>query len=153
MPRVFLGVGSNEGDRLKHISQAIRQLSSINHLQVVQIAPIIETKPVGGPPQENYLNTVVEVETTLSPQELLAALKQIEQQQGRKLDAVRWSSRPIDLDILLYGDQVIKTSELEVPHPRLHQRRFVLEPLAQLSPEMVHPLLKRSIKELLQATV
>ena len=100
--RVFIGVGSNEGDRFAHISSAIKALGAVDGIQVVQMAMLIETDPVGGPPQGPYLNTVVEIYTALAPRELLSTLKAIEQQLGRQPASERWGPRPIDLDILLY---------------------------------------------------
>ena len=149
--RVFIGVGSNEGDRLAHISNAIKALSAVNGVQVVQMATIIETEPVGGPPQDPYLNTVVELDTALVPHELLGALKAIEQRLGRAPASEQWAPRPIDLDILLYDEVVLDEPALTIPHPRMHQRRFVLEPLAQVAPDVVHPVLKQSISQLFSA--
>lgn len=148
MPRVFIGVGSNEGDRFSAISSAIQLLSASSSIRVIQMAPIIETQPVGGPPQEDYLNTVVELETGLSANDLLVFLKSVEQKLGRHAGP-RWGPRPIDLDILLYGDAVIRTPELEIPHPLMHDRMFVLEPLAQLAPDLIHPVIGSSIAQLL----
>jgi len=151
MACVFIGIGSNEGNRLAHISQAIKALGAVDGVHVVQMATIIETNPVGGPPQGPYLNTVVELETALTPLELLNALKAIERRFGRAPSSVRWGPRPIDLDILLYDDQVLETPTLIIPHPRMHERQFVLEPLVQIAPDIVHPLLKQPISELLKA--
>ena len=151
MGRVFIGIGSNEGDRLAHISRAIKALGAVGGVHVVQMATIIETEPVGGPPQGPYRNTVVELDTVLAPRELLSALKAVEQQLGRKPGSQRWGPRTIDLDILLYDDQVLKTPTLVIPHPRMHERQFVLEPLAQISPNVVHPLLKQPVSALLTA--
>ena len=148
MARVFVGVGSNEGERLDQISKAIRLLGSHQGIHLAQLATISETAPVGGPPQGSYLNTVVEVETTLAPVPLLAVLQEIERRLGRVPSAQRWSPRPIDLDVLFYDLQIINEPTLIVPHPRLHERRFVLEPLAQLVPDFVHPVLHRSITQL-----
>ena len=149
MARVFIGVGSNEGDRLEVISNAVRALGGINGIRLVQMATIAETEPVGGPPQAPYLNTVVEVETRLSPRELLRTLQAIERRLGRIPSSERWVARPIDLDVLLYDDRVMQEPDLCIPHPRMHERRFVLEPLAQLAPQCVHPALKQTIAELL----
>ena len=149
MARVFIGVGSNEGDRLALISGAVKALGRASGIRVVQMAMITETEPLGGPPQAPYLNTVVELDTTLAPDELLARLQEIERQLGRTPSAQRWAPRPIDLDVLLYDDRVVRSSSLEIPHPRLHERRFVLEPLAQLAPELLHPVLQQPIAELL----
>ncbi len=153
MSRVFIGVGSNEGECFEHISIALRRLAAAGRVQLLQMATIIETEPVGGPPQDRYLNTVVEIDTSLEPAELLKTLQAIERQGGRTPSAERWGPRPIDLDLLLYDDRTINTPELTVPHPRMHERRFVLEPLAQLAPDAIHPVLKQPISELLLACV
>ena len=113
------------------------------------MATILETEPVGGPPQDPYLNTVIEIETTLPPRELLARAKSVEQQLGRHPQGPRWGPRPIDLDVLLYDEWIVREPGLIIPHEELHRRRFVLEPLAQLAPQLRHPVLKRTITELL----
>ena len=148
MSHAFIGVGSNQGDRLALISRALRALGDVQGVRVARMATILETEPVGGPPQPPFLNTVVELDTTRSPRELLAALKEIERQLGRTPSAIRWAPRPIDLDLLLYDSQVIREPNLTVPHPRLHERGFVLEPLSQLVPELVHPVLGETIAAL-----
>jgi 2-amino-4-hydroxy-6-hydroxymethyldihydropteridine diphosphokinase len=149
MIRVFIGIGSNEGDRLECISRAVRSLAGMPGVRVAQMATIQETEPVGGPPQGPYLNSVVELETDLPPRALLAALQAIERSLGRRPSARRWGPRPIDLDILLYGDRAIEEPGLTIPHPRLAQRRFVLEPLSQLAPDLIHPVLRQSVAALL----
>ena len=148
MSRVFIGVGTNQGNRLEQISRAVKALGALDRVRLVQMAMIMETDPVGGPPQDPYLNTVAELDTTLTPHELLAVLQGIERQLGRVPSAERWGPRPIDLDVLLYDDRVIRDTHLSIPHPRMHERRFVLEPLAQLAPDAVHPVLKQTIAEL-----
>jgi len=153
MSRAFIGVGSNEGERLERISSAIRALAATPQVRVVQMAMIIETEPVGGPPQPAYLNTVLELDTSLEPMELLRTLQRIEQRLGRQPSAQRWSPRPIDLDVLLYDDRVVQQPTLCIPHPRMQERRFVLEPFAQLAPDVVHPVLRRTVKELLAELV
>ncbi len=149
MVRVFLGVGSNEGDRLANVSRAIQELAGTPGVSLLQMATIIETEALGGPPQGPYLNTVVEVETGRAPRDLLDLLKLMEQRLGRTSSDERWGPRPIDLDILLYGNRIVHEPGLIIPHERLHERRFVLEPLAQLAPEVVHPVLKQTTTDLL----
>ena len=149
----FSGIGSNEGDRLATISSAIKQLGRLPGIAVTQMATILESDPAGGPPQGPYLNTVVELDTALAPRELLAALKRLEQACGRVPSLMRWAPRPLDLDLLLYGDQVMRETDLVIPHERMHERRFVLEPLAQLAPDLLHPVLHRTITELLERVV
>lgn len=149
MSRVFIAIGSNEGERLEQISKALHMLRMIDGIRVVQLASIIETDPVGGPPQVAYLNTAIELETSFPPKELLARLKLIEKRLDRKESAERWGPRPIDLDILLYDDCIIDEPDLKIPHPRMHERYFVLFPLAQLAPEMIHPTLGETITALL----
>lgn len=149
MARVFLGIGTNEGDRLANISRAAQALAASGVVRLIQMATIAETPPLG-PPQRDYLNTVMEVETTLSPQELLGCVKRLEQQLGRAPSPQRWGPRIIDVDILLYADRIVEEPRVTIPHPQMHRRRFVLEPLAQLAPDLVHPVLKRTVRELLE---
>lgn len=151
MATVFLGIGSNQGDRLAHLSEALRILADSSTIHLIQLAPVYETKAVGGPVQDDFVNTVVEAETSLSPHELLRVLKDIEHRMGRLQEAPRWGPRPIDLDILLYNNLVLHEPQLTIPHAEMHHRRFVLEPLAQLAPALVHPVLRRSIAELFES--
>lgn len=152
MSRVFIGIGSNEGDRLEHISNALQMLGVIQGLRLVQLATLNETEPVG-PPQGSYLNTVAEIETTLTPCQLLERLQAIERRLGRRPSPQRWAPRPIDLDILLYDDRIVQEPDLCVPHPRMHERRFVLEPLCQLAPDIVHPILQKTAAALLEQLI
>jgi len=149
--RIFLGVGSNEGDRAAAISGGIQQLGRTPGIHIVQVAMLYESEAVGGPLQGPYLNTVVECQTSLEPLPLLTILKRVEVAQGRRPSAVRWGPRPLDLDILFYDDRVMQTERLTIPHPLVQMRRFALEPMAQLAPTFIHPLLQRSMADLLAA--
>jgi 2-amino-4-hydroxy-6-hydroxymethyldihydropteridine diphosphokinase len=137
MPTIYLSLGSNIGDRQANIRAAIAALPSTG-VQVNQVSSLYETEPVDFLDQPWFLNCVVETETSLVPSALLQALHSIETQLGRKKDFAK-GPRKIDLDILLYGAQTIATPDLQVPHPRTLQRRFVLTPLAEIAPNLQHP--------------
>ncbi len=144
----FLALGSNLGDRQANLDQALEAIQEHPRIELTQVSSFYETEPVGGPPnQDPYLNAVAEVETDLPPEELLAVLLEIEQKLGR-VRRERYAPRTIDLDILLYGDRVIETETLTVPHPRMHTRGFVLEPFAEIAPSTVHPGLGVTIGQL-----
>jgi 2-amino-4-hydroxy-6-hydroxymethyldihydropteridine diphosphokinase len=149
--RAFIGLGSNLGDRYRNVSEAARLLGSTQGVRMEQLSPVIETESLGGAPQGPYLNSVAAIETTLCPQELLKVSQRIEQELGRVREHPHWGPRTIDLDILLYGQERIDSRNLIVPHPRLHQRRFVLEPLAWLAPDLAHPLIGKTMRQLLDA--
>ena len=136
--RAFFSLGSNQGDRAAHLQFAVDGLAD-RAGRVVAISPVYETEPVGGPPQPDFLNAVVAIETELSPRELLRLAKSLEEAAGREPPAPgqRWGPRPLDIDILMVGDEQIVEPDLIVPHPRIHQRAFVLAPLADVAPELV----------------
>ncbi len=147
MHKVFLALGTNLGDREGYLNQAIELIQET--LQDVRIAPFIETKPVGVTDQPDFLNTVLVGYTELEPLDLLDFIKGIEKKVGRQV-TYRWGPREIDIDIIFYDDLILKTEILEIPHPRMHERNFVLEPLMKLEPNLVHPVLKKTIQELSQ---
>jgi 2-amino-4-hydroxy-6-hydroxymethyldihydropteridine diphosphokinase len=148
---VFIGFGSNVGDRVDFCDRAVTLLSLLPHSQVVGVSLLYETEPVkdhGRPCGGWFLNGVVQLETEVTPKSLLAILREIERALGRD-EENRSGPRTIDLDILLYGQQIINEPDLVVPHPRMHHRRFVLMPLSELDPLFTHPLLQRTISQLL----
>jgi 2-amino-4-hydroxy-6-hydroxymethyldihydropteridine diphosphokinase len=148
--RAYISLGSNLGDRQNTLDGAIAALAETPRVAVLKASSFHETEPVGGPPgQGMFLNAAAELETALDPIWLLHVLHEVESRFGR-VRTVRWGERTLDLDLLLYGDRIIKTPELTVPHPRLTVRRFVLQPLAEIAPEAVDPVTKRTIVELLR---
>jgi len=148
---VFIALGSNLEPREKYLQRAVNLMSEHAGFEVVMVSASYETQPVGGPPdQEMYLNAVAKIRTTLDPESLLDALQAIERELGRKRDTF-WGPRTIDLDILLYGREIISTDRLIVPHPLMHERKFVLEPLAQIAPDAVHPILQMTARTILES--
>lgn len=135
MNRCYIGLGSNQGDSAAIIGAALDQLNTAEEIKVTGVAPLYRTAPQGYLEQDDFINTVAEISTTLSPPALLAELQRIENQLGR-VRTVRWGPRTVDLDLLLYGDETINLPDLQVPHPRMRQRAFVMAPLADLNPEL-----------------
>ena len=128
----YLGVGSNLGDRNRNIKEAIKEINLLKDTKIIKISKIIETKPVGGPSaQGNFLNAALKIQTRISPLKLLKDLKKIEKGLGR-VKTVRFGPRAIDLDILFYGDRIINTKDLTIPHPKLFARDFVIKPLSEV---------------------
>ncbi len=146
---VYLGLGSNLGNRQKNLDKALNMLSL--RMQLKQVSSIFETEPIGNPNQPRFLNLVCRVDTILEPHEILTLGKGIELKMGRTPGYEINSPRIIDIDILLYGDKIVDTEKLVIPHPRLAERAFVLVPLAEIAPDIVHPVVNKTIKELLQA--
>jgi len=150
--RVYIGIGSNLGDRRANTLEAIDRVSKLNGTRVVRASSLYESEPLGDA-KTWFVNSVIEIETDFLPDDLLKKLKAIEKAMGRKpVKGKRWGSRVIDLDILLSDQDVVEKRSLKVPHPEMHRRRFVLLPLAELAPHVVHPQLGQSVSVLL-ATV
>ena len=150
MPAVYIALGSNIGDRERNIRDAIRRVSE-SGIRVLKVSSLYETEPVDYLDQPWFLNAVLEAQTTLIPEQLLATLRQIESQMGSKKPFAK-GPRLIDLDILLYDDATIDTPELQIPHPRMLQRNFVLAPLAEIAPELRHPSWSANAAQLFAAS-
>ena len=136
---IFLGLGSNSGDRLTHIRAAVDLLDSTADISIRKSSSVFVSPAWGGVEQEDFLNAVIEIETILNPQELLKTVKNLEKKIGRKKSAVRWGPRIIDIDILVYGQRIINTPELTIPHRYCSERLFVLTPLVEIAPGLIHP--------------
>jgi 2-amino-4-hydroxy-6-hydroxymethyldihydropteridine diphosphokinase len=141
---IYLGLGSNLGDRRANLTQAIDLLD----LRITRRSLIYETEPRDLPQQPWFLNQVMEAETDLFPRQLLSHTKKIEREMGRKRTVAK-GPRVIDIDILLYGNAIVRAPGLEIPHPRMIERRFVLEPLAELAPDLRHPVTRQTVREML----
>ena len=153
----FLGIGTNKGDRLKNISLALKLLIENKEVKLLKVSPMLKNPPQEGIKNGYFLNGAIKLLTSLTPLELLRLCKKIERRLGRrqkqetrdkKQEKQIKKPRTIDLDILFYGNKIIKTKNLKIPHPRLHRRSFVLKPLNEIAPYFVHPLLKKSISHL-----
>lgn len=150
MKTVYLGLGSNVGEREQMLQAAIDRLESAE-FRVLRVSSVYETEPQGQRNQRWFLNLVVEAETDLFPRQLLGRIAKIEQELGRRRMLAN-GPRTIDIDILFYGSFVVATPELQIPHPRFAQRRFVLAPMVELAPELRDPVTRRTMRELLPAT-
>ncbi|MDF2985335.1 MAG: Bifunctional folate synthesis protein [Eubacterium sp.] len=146
----YIALGSNLGDRASYLKRAVEMLGHKNGITVTALSSFYNTAPVGFEQQPDFLNAAVAIKTTLPPDELLQTCAYIESDLKRER-IIHWGPRTIDLDILLYGDQIINKDELKIPHPRMHERRFVLEPLNELAPQALHPVSGKTVRELYES--
>ncbi|MGD9009341.1 MAG: 2-amino-4-hydroxy-6-hydroxymethyldihydropteridine diphosphokinase [Desulfobacteraceae bacterium] len=150
---VYISIGSNIGDLLNNCCQAIEALRSDPDIHVIGRSPFYRTAPVDFREQDWFLNAALKLQTSVPPIQLLNQIQAVQRMLGRKADTVRFGPRIIDLDIIFYGDQILETAELTLPHPRMHKRRFVLQPICDIDPTIVHPLLRVSVQDLLNQLV
>lgn len=146
---VYLGLGSNEGDRFFNLQKAVSELSNNSRVHITKLSSIYETEPIGFENQAYFLNAVIEINTFINPFDLLSFVKSIELQIGRK-DSFNWGPRVIDIDLLFYENRIIKSDVLSIPHPEIQYRRFVLLPLNEIAPHYCHPVEKLTVQQLLQ---
>ena len=135
----YIGIGSNVGDRAQFCRRAVEMLGETEGISVQKVSSLYETSPIGGPPQRSFVNLAVMIDTELDARALLNACKEIEPRLGREPSDIRWGPRVVDLDILLYDDEKISEPDLEIPHPRLTERRFALVPLLEIDPDVADP--------------
>jgi len=147
MSTAYIGIGSNIGDRESNVLRAVKMMEA-EGIRPVRLSSLIETEPWGVTDQPPYINAAAEVETRLQPMELLLALRDIQKRMGRFFDATRWGPRVIDLDILFYDDLTIKESGLSIPHPLIAERAFVLDPLNEIAPDLVHPQTGKTVAKM-----
>ncbi|OIN99407.1 2-amino-4-hydroxy-6-hydroxymethyldihydropteridine diphosphokinase [Candidatus Desantisbacteria bacterium CG_4_10_14_0_8_um_filter_48_22] len=150
MKTVYLAIGSNLGNRRQNVLGAAAVMQKTKGINIKKMSKLYETEPWGYKDQPKFINAAVLAETVLAPTQLFLILKGIEKKLGRKPQKIKWGPRKIDIDILLYGDKAVETNRLRIPHPEMHRRLFVLKPLAEIAPGVTHPVLKKTIKELLK---
>jgi 2-amino-4-hydroxy-6-hydroxymethyldihydropteridine diphosphokinase len=143
----YLGLGSNVGDREEYVEQAVFLLEKNPHISVTKRSGNYETEPEGGGSQPPFINAAAQIKTTLAPHDLLEICHEIEATLGRERE-IEWGPRTIDIDILLYGDEILSDEKLQIPHPLMHERLFVLKPLKDIAPNVIHPVLEKTIEAL-----
>lgn len=148
MPKAYLGLGSNKGDRLQYINRAIVEISALKDTAVTVVSSVYETEPWGVREQNHFLNCVVEIDTGLEAVDLATKLKVIERVVGR-INSSKWYEREIDIDLLFYSDAIINTESLRIPHAEIEYRNFVIIPLAEIAPGLVHPVSGKEISSIL----
>lgn len=146
----FISIGSNMGDKLANCRSAIEQLSWIEATLLLETSPFYRTAPVDYLDQDWFVNAAVKMRTGLSPLRLLDRLQEIQRRAGRVKDPIPFGPRIVDLDIIFYDEVVIESAELTLPHPRMHKRAFVLQPICDIDPQLVHPVFHRQVQELLE---
>lgn len=146
--QVYIGIGSNLGNKRENYLEALERIAKIPKTRIIKESSVYESQPHGDA-KEWYINGVIEIETEVKPELLLNKFKNIERAMGRKKVRKKWGARIIDLDLLLYDSLVLNKKNLKIPHPEMHQRKFVLIPLSELAPQVIHPVLSASISELL----
>lgn len=147
--RVFISIGSNIGEKKENIKEAIGKISKLNTTEIIKEATLIETEPWGYEEQDTFVNGMIEIKTLLSPEELMKDLLKIELEMKRER-VIKWGPRIIDLDIIMFDDLVTDNELVTIPHPRMEEREFVLEPLAEIAPNVIHPVLKKRVFKLLE---
>jgi len=145
---VYLGLGSNIGDRLKYLLYIIELISNNPNCSLINSSSIYETTPYGSTEGDNYYNGVINIKTSLDPAELLELMKQFELKAGRKKEKIKWGPREIDIDILFYNNFIYNNEKLNIPHPEILIRDFVLIPLNEIAPDFVHPITNRKIRDI-----
>ena len=145
----FIGIGSNMGDKARRCEEAISEILKVDNHTLLAKSSFYKTQPVGYTAQDWFVNGVIKIETDLEALDLLRALKTIENHLGR-IETFRWGPRVIDLDLLIFGGTCLETPEVTIPHPRLQERQFVLVPLAEIDPDLLHPVFKKSVRRLLE---
>jgi 2-amino-4-hydroxy-6-hydroxymethyldihydropteridine diphosphokinase len=145
----YIGIGSNIGDKVQQCEKAVAEILKFDHHKLLAKSSLFKTKPIGYTSQDWFVNGVIKIETDLDPPDLLQVLKAIESRLGRK-ETLHWGPREIDLDILLFDDKEIQMEELQIPHPLFHKRQFVLIPLAEIDRSLIHPVLKKTVGEILE---